>query len=173
MGLSPLQHFQCCSFGHSDTSPRRNRGGLDIMAGYRARVKFMPRVHCVPRQLQAEPVLVGIARLRYNLPMAERTISVEQVQHIAKLARLAMTRDQANRYREQLEHILHYVHKIAEPDLSLVEPLAHPLALKNVLREDVAGAALPLEAVLQNAPDADGRFFKVPKIIGGDEDSAG
>jgi aspartyl-tRNA(Asn)/glutamyl-tRNA(Gln) amidotransferase subunit C len=43
----------------------------------------------------------------------------------------------------------------------------------NVLREDVPSPGLPLDKVLQNAPEADGPFFKVPKIIGGDEDSAG
>jgi aspartyl-tRNA(Asn)/glutamyl-tRNA(Gln) amidotransferase subunit C len=47
------------------------------------------------------------------------------------------------------------------------------LPLANVLREDVVEPSLPIEKVLQNAPETDGRFFKVPKILGGDEDSAG
>jgi aspartyl-tRNA(Asn)/glutamyl-tRNA(Gln) amidotransferase subunit C len=57
--------------------------------------------------------------------------------------------------------------------MSGVEPMAHAVPLQNVLRDDVAEKSLPLEEVLKNAPDTDGPFFKVPKIIGGDEDSAG
>jgi aspartyl-tRNA(Asn)/glutamyl-tRNA(Gln) amidotransferase subunit C len=51
--------------------------------------------------------------------------------------------------------------------------MAHALPLHNVFREDIVEPSLPLEKVLQNAPDSDGPFFKVPKVIGGDEDSAG
>jgi aspartyl-tRNA(Asn)/glutamyl-tRNA(Gln) amidotransferase subunit C len=58
-------------------------------------------------------------------------------------------------------------------DVSGVEPMAHALPLQNVLREDVVEPSLPIEEVLKNAPEVDGRFFKVPKIIGGEEDSAG
>ena len=65
------------------------------------------------------------------------------------------------------------VAKIGQVDVSGVEPMAHALPLHNVLREDVVEPSLPLEKVLMNAPETDGPFFKVPKIIGGDEDSAG
>jgi len=58
-------------------------------------------------------------------------------------------------------------------ETSGVEPMAHALPVHNVLREDVPGEALPLEKVLQNAPETDGPFFKVPKVIGVEEDSAG
>jgi len=51
--------------------------------------------------------------------------------------------------------------------------MAHAAALHNVFRADAPRVPLPTEAVLQNAPEADGPFFKVPKVIGGDEDSAG
>jgi aspartyl-tRNA(Asn)/glutamyl-tRNA(Gln) amidotransferase subunit C len=51
--------------------------------------------------------------------------------------------------------------------------MAHALPLANVLREDVVRPALPPDQVLANAPETDGPFFKVPKVIGGDEDSAG
>ena len=62
---------------------------------------------------------------------------------------------------------------LATLDVTGIEPMAHALPLHNVLREDVVEPSLPLEKVLQNAPDSDGPFFKVPKVIGGDEDSAG
>jgi aspartyl-tRNA(Asn)/glutamyl-tRNA(Gln) amidotransferase subunit C len=105
--------------------------------------------------------------------MPERKISAEQVRHVAKLSRLALTEQQVARVTPQLEAILGYVAKIGEVDLEGVEPMAHVLPLKNVLRDDVAEPGLPVEQVLQNAPETDGPFFKVPKIIGGDEDSAG
>ena len=104
---------------------------------------------------------------------AEAKISIEQVRHVAKLSRLAIDDERAARYAGQLESILEYVAQIGEVDVSGVEPMAHALPLKNVLRDDVAGEALPVENVLQNAPETDGPFFKVPRVIGGDEDSAG
>ena len=72
-----------------------------------------------------------------------------------------------------MESILEYVAQIGKVDVSNVEPMAHALPLHNVLREDVVEPSLPLEKVLMNAPSVDGPFFKVPKVIGGDEDSAG
>lgn len=105
--------------------------------------------------------------------MPEQKISLEQVKHVAKLARLALSEQQIGRLAPQLESILEYVAKIEQIDVSGVEPMAHVLPLRNVLREDVAEPSLPVEMVLQNAPETDGPFFKVPKIIGGAEDSAG
>jgi aspartyl-tRNA(Asn)/glutamyl-tRNA(Gln) amidotransferase subunit C len=101
--------------------------------------------------------------------MADPVIAPEQVRHVAKLARLALDEQQLQRFAPQLESILEYVAQISEVDVSGVEPLAHALPLSNVLREDVIGPSLPLEKVLQNAPDTDGPFFKVPKVIGGGE----
>ena len=63
--------------------------------------------------------------------------------------------------------------KLSEVDVAGVEPMAHALPLHNVLRDDVVEPSLPVEQVLRNAPETDGPFFKVPKVIGGDEDSAG
>jgi aspartyl-tRNA(Asn)/glutamyl-tRNA(Gln) amidotransferase subunit C len=105
--------------------------------------------------------------------MSQQKISVEDVRHVAKLARLALSDAQLARFTGQLEGILGYVAKIGEVDVAGVEPMAHALPLHNVFREDVVEPSLPVEKVLQNAPDTDGPFFKVPKVIGGDEDSAG
>jgi aspartyl-tRNA(Asn)/glutamyl-tRNA(Gln) amidotransferase subunit C len=106
--------------------------------------------------------------------MAEQPeITPEQVRHVAKLARLHLDEPQLQRLEGQLESILEYVAKIREVDVAGVEPMAHALPLTNVLREDVVEPSLPVEKVLQNAPESDGPFFKVPKVIGGDEDSAG
>ena len=107
--------------------------------------------------------------------MSERqdVITLETVRHVAKLSRLALDEGRLQKLTGELETILGYVATIARADVAGVEPMAHALPLKNVLREDEAGPSLPLEQVLQNAPDTDGPFFKVPKILGGDEDSAG
>jgi aspartyl-tRNA(Asn)/glutamyl-tRNA(Gln) amidotransferase subunit C len=102
-----------------------------------------------------------------------QNLSLDQVRHVAMLARLAMDDEQLRRLAAQLESILGYVAKISEVDVTGVEPTAHALPLSNVLREDVVEPSLPLEKVLLNAPETDGPFFKVPKVIGGDEDSAG
>ncbi len=105
--------------------------------------------------------------------MADQKITLEQVQHVAKLARLDLSADRLGKLTSQLESILEYVAKIGEVDTTGVEPMAHALPLHNVLRADVVEPSLSLEQVLRNAPDTDGPFFKVPKVIGGDEDSAG
>jgi aspartyl-tRNA(Asn)/glutamyl-tRNA(Gln) amidotransferase subunit C len=105
--------------------------------------------------------------------MAEQKITLDQVRHVAKLSRLALDEPKLVKFSKQLESILGYVAKISEVDVSGVEPMAHALPVHNVFREDVVEPSLPVEKVLQNAPDRDGPFFKVPKVIGGDEDSAG
>jgi len=105
--------------------------------------------------------------------MAEQKITLDQVRHVAKLSRLALDEERLGKFSTQLGSILEYVAKIGEVDVTGVEPMAHALPIHNVFREDVVEPSLPLEKVLQNAPDSDGPFFKVPKIIGGEEDSAG
>ncbi len=105
--------------------------------------------------------------------MAEQKLTADQVRHVARLSRLALPAEKLERLASQLESILGYVAKIDEVDTKGIEPMAHALAVKNVLRADVVEGALPVEQVLMNAADTDGRFFKVPKVIGGEEDSAG
>jgi aspartyl-tRNA(Asn)/glutamyl-tRNA(Gln) amidotransferase subunit C len=100
-------------------------------------------------------------------------ITLDQVQHVAKLARLALPPDRLAKLSGQLESIIEYVDKLQKADVSGVEPMAHALPISNVFREDVVEPSLPVEKVLGNAPDSDPPFFRVPKVIGGDEDSAG
>jgi aspartyl-tRNA(Asn)/glutamyl-tRNA(Gln) amidotransferase subunit C len=105
--------------------------------------------------------------------MADQKLSLDDARHVATLARLWLDDSHLGRLTGQLESILAYVNKISKVDVSSVEPMAHALPLHNVLREDVIEPSLPLEKVLANAPATDGPFFKVPKILGADEDSAG
>ncbi|HMO27487.1 MAG TPA: Asp-tRNA(Asn)/Glu-tRNA(Gln) amidotransferase subunit GatC [Tepidisphaeraceae bacterium] len=100
-------------------------------------------------------------------------ITPEQVRHVAKLARLAIPEADIPRLSQQLAGILDYVAHISEVNVEGVEPMAHALPLTNVLRDDEPRPGLAIEDVLRNAPDTDDRFFKVPKVLGGDEDSAG
>jgi len=89
-------------------------------------------------------------------------ISRDQVLHVARLARLALTDEEVERFRGQLNAILDAVGKVSELDLAGVEPTAHPLDLSNVLAEDEPHVSLSPEDALANAPDPDGGFFGVP-----------
>ena len=104
--------------------------------------------------------------------MSDAQISLDDVRHVAKLARLSLDEPRLVKLTGQLESILKYIAKINEVDMTGVEPMAHALPLHNVLREDLVEPALSLEDVLKNAPDTEPPFFKVPKVIGGEEDSA-
>jgi aspartyl-tRNA(Asn)/glutamyl-tRNA(Gln) amidotransferase subunit C len=105
--------------------------------------------------------------------MSKQELTGEQVAHVAKLARLALPAERLAKFSSQLSAILGHIEKMAEVDVSGVEPMAQPMAVSNVMRDDSVKEPLPLEKVLQNAPATDGAFFRVPKVIGGEEDSAG
>ncbi len=88
-------------------------------------------------------------------------ISRDEVLHVAKLARLALTDEEVERFRSQLSAILEAVGKVSELDLTGVPPTAHPLDLVNVLAEDKPAPCLPREAALANAPDPEDGYFGV------------
>ena len=89
-------------------------------------------------------------------------ISKEQVEHVARLARLALTHEEVERFQEQLSAILEAVGKVSELDLEGVEPTSHPLELVNALAEDEPRPSLEREQALANAPASDDGFFAVP-----------
>lgn len=89
-------------------------------------------------------------------------ISRDEVLHVARLARLELTDEEVERFGEQLSAILEAVGKVAELDLSGVEPTSHPLDLVNVWAEDEPRPSLSVEEALANAPDREGPFFEVP-----------
>jgi aspartyl-tRNA(Asn)/glutamyl-tRNA(Gln) amidotransferase subunit C len=91
-------------------------------------------------------------------------ISREEVLHVARLARLALTDEEVERFREQLSAILDAVGKVSELDLEGVPPTSHPLDLVNVLAEDVPRPSLSRDDALANAPDPEGGFFGVPAV---------
>ena len=89
-------------------------------------------------------------------------IDRNEVLHVARLARLALTDDEVERLGAQLNAILEAVGKVSELDLEGVESTAQPLDLVNVLAEDEPRPSLPVEEALANAPEREGGFFKVP-----------
>ena len=93
-------------------------------------------------------------------------LTEEQVRHVAKLARLKCSDQEIATFTTQLSTILEYVAQLQELDTTDVEPLAHCLPITNVLRPDVVKASLSNEQALANAPQRDGEFFVVPKVLG-------
>jgi aspartyl-tRNA(Asn)/glutamyl-tRNA(Gln) amidotransferase subunit C len=89
-------------------------------------------------------------------------ISRDEVLHVARLARLALTDEEVERLGAQLNAILEAVGKVAELDLDDVEPTAHPLELVNVWANDEPRPSLPVDEALANAPEREDGFFKVP-----------
>jgi len=99
-----------------------------------------------------------------------KEIDQNQVRKVARLARLELTNQELEEFTGQLRAILDYVEKMNELDTDNVEPLAHCLPITNVMREDEVRESLGTDKTLANAPQRDGEFFKVPKIL---EDSSG
>lgn len=94
------------------------------------------------------------------------SITPAEVQKIAKLARLAITDDQAAAYGPQMSAILAHMDTLRKLDLTGVEPLTHIGETVNRLDADVPGETLPTRALLDMAPEAMPPFVKVPKVIG-------
>ena len=91
-------------------------------------------------------------------------IGRDEVLHVAKLARLELSDDEIERFREQLSAILEAVGTVSELDLSGVEPTSHPLEVVNVWDEDEPRPCLPREDALANAPDPEDGYFGVPPV---------
>lgn len=89
----------------------------------------------------------------------------EQVEHVAHLARLDLTNDEIERYREQLSAVLEYAEGLNEVDTTAIPPTATVLPLRTVLRADEPQPSFPPEDILANAPHRDGQFFRVHAIL--------
>lgn len=92
-------------------------------------------------------------------------VSIEDVRYIASLARLRFDDSEERVLAEQMSQILGYMDKLRELDTSNVEPMTHVLELSNVFRDDIVKNRMTAGEALQNAPDSDGQFFRVPKVI--------
>ncbi|NOZ68555.1 MAG: Asp-tRNA(Asn)/Glu-tRNA(Gln) amidotransferase subunit GatC [Deferribacteres bacterium] len=87
------------------------------------------------------------------------------IDHVALLARLKLTEREKELFSQQVVNIIRYMDKLNELDTSGIEPTAHVLPMKNIFREDNVRASLPRDSALQNAPERDDSFYRVPKII--------
>ena len=102
-------------------------------------------------------------------------VTAAEVLHVAKLAKLRLTDAEAEHFAGQLAGIVAHVDQLGEADVEGVEPMARPMALRNVFREDTAPppgggpGVLPVgaEPALANAPAKAGPYFTVPRVLGG------
>ena len=92
-------------------------------------------------------------------------LTKEEVKHVAHLARLAITEEEAEKFADQLGKITDFAEQLNELDTTNVEPTSHVLPLVNVLREDVAKEGLPVEKVLLNVKEQENGQIKVPSIM--------
>ncbi len=92
-------------------------------------------------------------------------VTRKDVEHVARLARLALSEDEKERFTAQLGAIVGYVEKLNELDTEKVEPTAHILPLRNVTRPDTARPPMGREAVVKLAPKSGGGFIRVPQVI--------
>ncbi len=95
--------------------------------------------------------------------MAE--VSREEVEHVAQLARMALTSQDLERVGTELNRILEHFNRLQELETEDVAPTSHAIPMTNVFREDQVGESLSVEDVVENAPERSDEFFKVPRIV--------
>lgn len=93
-------------------------------------------------------------------------LSDSEVRHVAMLARLALTDEQVDTLKNELNSILGHIDTIQQLDLEGVEPMTHAVSVVNETREDVARPGLPREMALKNAPEQQDGAFLIPRIVG-------
>jgi aspartyl-tRNA(Asn)/glutamyl-tRNA(Gln) amidotransferase subunit C len=87
------------------------------------------------------------------------------IDHVAKLARLALTPEEKTKFAQQLADVLHHIEQLRKVDVSGVEPTAHAFAVENVWAEDIARSGLPVDLALKNAPAQRDHMIAVPKVV--------
>jgi aspartyl-tRNA(Asn)/glutamyl-tRNA(Gln) amidotransferase subunit C len=98
--------------------------------------------------------------------VSDSPLNRAEVEHVAQLARLALTDDELDALTTELGAILGHAAQVSALDTAGVPPTAHPIPLVNVFRPDVARPGLPRDEVLAAAPDAEDGRFRVPRILG-------
>jgi len=92
-------------------------------------------------------------------------ISIADVEHVARLARLELSQEEKQLFAGQMDAILGYVDKLKELDTDGILPTSHAVPMENAFREDLAQPAIGVEKALANAPDRVESFYRVPKVI--------
>lgn len=93
-------------------------------------------------------------------------LSESEVRHVAMLARLALTDEQVETLRDELNSILGHIDTIQQLDLEDVRPMTHAIPIVNETRPDVVRPGLSRQDALLNAPDAEAGAFRIPRIVG-------
>jgi aspartyl-tRNA(Asn)/glutamyl-tRNA(Gln) amidotransferase subunit C len=107
--------------------------------------------------------LIELETLCYDNPLM--AISPKDVEYLAHLARIELTQEEIQCFTGQLDEILLYVEQLKSVNTEGVPPTSHVLPLANVYREDQSRLSLSTDAALSNAPDREGLYFRVPRII--------
>lgn len=87
------------------------------------------------------------------------------IDHVAHLARVALTPEEKTKFAAQLGDVLKHIEQLRQVDVSNVEPTAHAFPVYNVWADDISAAALPVEAALKNAPEQQDNMVVVPKVV--------
>jgi len=95
----------------------------------------------------------------------KQKITADEVQYVAKLARLELSDEDKKGFTDILNDILAYMDKLNEIDTADVTPMTHAIPNTNVMREDIVVPSTDAAAVIANAPDAKGTLLRVPKVI--------
>jgi aspartyl-tRNA(Asn)/glutamyl-tRNA(Gln) amidotransferase subunit C len=93
------------------------------------------------------------------------SITIKDVEHVARLARLELKDNEKQQFTEQLNAILQYAEQLEQLNTEHILPTSHAMPLVNVMRKDEAKSSLPLEKVMLNAPDEEDGQFKVPAVL--------
>ena len=102
--------------------------------------------------------------IQSKLNRSEKMITIKDVEHVAKLARLELTEEEKELYTKQLGDVLKYVDQMNEVDTSSVKPMSHAVDFVNVMREDKVVYEHTKDELMANAPHEENGFFRVPKI---------
>ncbi len=94
--------------------------------------------------------------------MADTEMNID---HVAKLARIELTKEEAARFAGQFSRLFEFIEELQQLDVSGIPATAQVIPLHNVLRDDAVQPSLSRDAALENAPDRDGAFFKTPRIL--------
>ncbi len=92
-------------------------------------------------------------------------LAADQIRYVATLARLTLTDEEVQRFAGQLDQILAHVDKLKQLTTDDVPPTSHAVPMSNVFRRDEPAPSLPVEQGLANAPQREGPFFKVPRVL--------
>ena len=92
-------------------------------------------------------------------------LSVDQVKWVAHLSRLELNQSDLAGFAEQLSNIIDDVKLLEKVDTDGVEPMAHPLPMQNVFRDDLLAPSLPAQIALANAPERQGDLYSVPAVL--------